>query len=196
MKKSILIILLLNLMFCQSGREINVSDGFESNELSKIWSAEKLLPGALEIQSSFVRSGKSAAKITLHPGDQIDDEKGTILERAELLESKDLYSIEGSEYSYSFSMFLPNDFPVVPIRLVVAQWKQSCGSGSCDPGNPVIALRYESGEFQITLQTGPKKETLFTLLKDIRNEWMDFRFKNLQSVNIISTNFTIILCIK
>jgi hypothetical protein len=164
-------------MFCQSARKNNVSDGFESNELSKVWSTKKFLPGAVEIQSTYVRSGKFAAKITLHQGDQIDDEKGTILERAELMESEDLCSFEGSDYSYSFSIFLPQDFPVVPIRLVLAQWKQSCQSGKCNPGNPVIALRYESGEFQITLQTGPEKTTLFTQKEDIRNKWMDFRFQ-------------------
>jgi hypothetical protein len=59
---------------------IDVHDGFESNDLSPIWSNKKFLPGAFEIQSTHVRSGFSSAKITLNPGDQIDEEKGTILE--------------------------------------------------------------------------------------------------------------------
>ena len=73
--------------------------------------------------------------------------------------------------------FLPEDFPVVPTRLVIAQWKQNCENGNCDPGNPVIALRFESGEFRITLQTGPQKTTLFSQNETILNKWLDFKFK-------------------
>jgi hypothetical protein len=153
-----------------------IQDDFESDSLQSIWTKEKFIPGALEIQSIHVRSGEKAAKLTLHQGDQIDKEKGSNLERAELREPKSLMAKEDGNYSYSFSLFLPSDFPIVPTRLVIAQWKQNCQSGNCDPNNPVIALRYESGVFRITLQVGPEKTTLYSQTESILNKWMDFRF--------------------
>jgi hypothetical protein len=161
---------------CSSGKLSQISDNFESDSLSENWSADKFIPGALEIQSAYVRSGEKAAKLILHQGDQIEEEVGTNLERAELREPKKFMAVEHKNYSYSFSIFLPADFPIVPTRLVVAQWKQNCQSGNCDPDNPVIALRYESGEFRITLQSGPNKMTLYSLKDEIRNKWIDFKF--------------------
>jgi hypothetical protein len=171
------IIFLIILVGCHPGREINVSDGFESGKLSSIWGTERFLRGALEFQSVIVRSGKSAIKVTLHPGDQLDEEKGTILKRAELRESAQLVSREDSVYLNSFSLFLPDDFPVVDTPLVIAQWKQYCKSGNCRIDNPVIALRYEAGEFMITLKTDPDKIILYSLRDDIRKRWLNFRFQ-------------------
>ena len=171
------ILFILTFIACSSDRPIDVYDGFESNKLSGIWSNEKFLPGAFEIQSTHVKSGLSAAKITLNPGDQIDKEKGTILERAELMEARRFISAEDLNYLYSFSLFLPQDFPIVPNRLIIAQWKQDCKSGDCDPGNPVVVLRYESGELKVTLQVGPKKVTLYNQTEGILNNWLDFRFQ-------------------
>jgi Polysaccharide lyase len=167
---------LLALVAGQSRQLIDVYDGFESPTLSKVWSAEKSLPGAIEIQPEVVRSGRSAALITLHAGDQLDDEKGTVLERAELMEARELTSREDSAYEYSFSLFLPHDFPIVPTRLVIAQWKQYCPSGQCDPNNPVLALRYQGGEFRVTLHAGAKTRTLFRTKDEIRGKWLDFTF--------------------
>jgi hypothetical protein len=171
------IIFLIFFIACHSERVIDVNDGFESDELSTIWCTERFLPGAIKFQSTYVKSGKSAVKITLHPGDQMDDEKGTILERAELMESINLVSLEDSNYLYLFSLFLPQDFPIVPTRLVIAQWKQYCESGDCSIDNPVIALRYESGEFEITLKTEPKQIILYSQKEEIRNKWLNFRFQ-------------------
>ena len=181
MKRPFLIVALLT--YClltslggQSHQPIDVYDGFESPALGKLWSAERSLPGAVEIQSEVVRSGKRAAAITLHPGDQLEDEKGTVLERAELMEARELTSVEGSAYSYAFSLFLPRDFPVVPTRLIIAQWKQYCPSGKCGKDNPVLALRYQAGELRVTLHAGPKTKTLFSTRADIRGQWLDFAF--------------------
>ena len=162
---------------CNPQIVLETSDGFESNKLRDIWRSDKFLPGALEIQSDIVKTGESAVKITLNPGDQIDEEKGTNLERAEIMEARKYMSVEDSVYLYEFSLFLPNDFPLVPTRLVIAQWKQNCKSGNCNPDNPVIALRYVSGELNITLQTSPEKIVLYSRADEIRNQWLNFRFK-------------------
>jgi hypothetical protein len=161
---------------CRSNKRLDIYDGFESPSLSRAWSLEHSLPGAVEIRSEVVRSGRSAALITLHPGDQLEDEKETILERAELTEARQLTSREDSTYAYSFSLFLPQDFPIVPTRLIIAQWKQYCPSGTCSPDNPVLALRYQAGEFRVTLHRGPKTQTLFRTRDEIRGRWLDFTF--------------------
>jgi len=169
------LVVLAALSSCKTEKASDIFDDFESVTLNPVWDSTKFIPGALELQSSIVRSGSRAAKLTLRKGDQIDEEKGTVLERAELREPKKIMSDEHRDYSYSFSIFLPSDFPVVPTRLVIAQWKQNC-SGNCDPDNPVLALRYQSGEFLVTLQTGPDRTTLYSLSDNILNKWLDFRF--------------------
>lgn len=161
---------------CRSDRMTNIHDNFESDSLSKIWSNDKFVSGGLKIQSKYTRSGYRAAMLTLNQGDQIDKEIGTINERAELKESKKLFSSENSNYSYSFSIFLPPDFPLVPTRLVIAQWKQDCEYGDCDPNSPVIALRYQSGQFLVNIQVGPDRTTLYTQTDSILNKWLDFKF--------------------
>jgi hypothetical protein len=66
-----------------------------------------------------------------------------------------MVSKEDMTYEYSFSDFIPSDFPIVPIRLVIAQWKQDCsGNAPCDNDSPVVAVRYVSGVLRITRQTG------------------------------------------
>lgn len=172
----ILIVVLLSLTSCKPNRLPDINDNFESDSLNKIWSNDKFIPGALSFQSKYIRSGNKAAMIIIRQGDQIDEEKGTILERAELKESKKLFSRENTNYAYSFSIFLPPDFPIAPTRLVIAQWKQDCQSGDCNPNNPVIALRYASGEFFVTLQVGPNKTTLYSQKESIINQWLDFKF--------------------
>jgi Polysaccharide lyase len=159
--------------------QLNIYDGFESQTLSNIWSLEKLAPHAIEIQSTISRSGKSAAKITLNTGDMYEpgNDSSKVSERAELLEAKELESVEEKEYDYSFSIFIPANFPIAATRLVVAQWKQRCEQDICQDRSPIIALRYESGRLFITLQTGLKKETLYKTEEDIRNKWIDFKFK-------------------
>jgi len=171
-----LITILLCLINCKSGRLTDNRDNFESDTLNKIWKNDKFIPGALSFQSKYVRSGSKAAMIVLHQGDQIDKERGTNLERAELKEAKKLVSTENSNYAYSFSLFLPPDFPIVPKRLVIAQWKQDCELDNCNPDNPVIALRFKAGEFYITLQTSPDQKILYSQKESILGQWLDFKF--------------------
>lgn len=167
--------LFLGMIFsCQPDRH-NVADSFDADRLSDVWDDRKFLPGALEIQSEIVRGGKGAAKITLRPGDQIPQEKGTILERAELTESQKLWSLEDVLYAYEFSIFLPLDFPFDSTRLVIAQWKQECPVESCTPDNPLIAIRYVADRLYIT-HLGPDLKILYETSGNVRNQWLDFKF--------------------
>jgi hypothetical protein len=165
----------LALWSCQ--RNAPVHDGFEGPGLSGYWETGKFLPGAVQIQSSVVRAGRGAARITLRPGDQIPQERGSELERAELQESRRLWSAEESTHAYSFSLLIPQDFPISSTRLVIAQWKHRCPINECTPGHPTIAIRYESGELSVTKQIAAEREVLYRTADDIRNRWLDLRFQ-------------------
>ncbi len=176
--------LLLPLFICNYGcSQVNVHDDFEAPKLSKLWGTDRFAPGAVEIQSAITRKGHGAVKITLKTGDVFEEGLGTShgSERDELREATELVSKEGSVYEYSFSMFLPADFIIVPTRLVIAQWKQYCGEGKpCSDDSPVMALRYQSGVLRITLQTDTADSdirNLFQTTGDLRGKWMDFKFK-------------------
>lgn len=159
---------------------VDVHDAFETRELSKIWDTGRFARGAVTMQSEAVRAGRGAAKVVVHSRDVFEAGiKGSAdSERAELLEAGKLVSKENTTYEYSFSMFIPADFPIVPTRLVIAQWKQDCdGHANCSDDSPLVAVRYTSGVLKITHQTGPHRTTLFETGENLRGRWTDFRFQ-------------------
>jgi hypothetical protein len=99
----------------------DVYDGFETTTLSKIWDTSRFVPGGVTMQSDIVRAGQGAAKIVVRANDKYEaGSKGNLpTERAELMEARELVSKEGSNYEYSFSMFIPANFPIVPTRLII-----------------------------------------------------------------------------
>jgi hypothetical protein len=160
--------------------QVNVYDGFETKKLNKIWNDDRMVQGAFETQSNFVRNGNSAAKISLKTGDVFEagNDSSRSSERDELAEAKEFWSVENKQYEYKFSLLLPDSFPIVPIRLVIAQWKQKCPSGNtCSDDSPVMAVRYVSGRLYITLRTDTTEQTVYQTMEEIRNKWLDFTFK-------------------
>jgi Polysaccharide lyase len=161
-------------------QNVDVYDGFETPKLGKLWSTDRFEDGAVTMQTNVVRAGHGAAQITVRTGEKfeagINGNKDS--ERAELLETKELVSRENVAYEFAFSDFFPTNFPIVPTRLVIAQWKQFCGSDSlpCDDDSPVLKLRYASGKLKID-QTGPQNTTLFETSEDLRGKWTDFKFQ-------------------
>ncbi|MGA2240521.1 MAG: polysaccharide lyase [Verrucomicrobiota bacterium] len=165
---------------------IGAYDGFETASLSKVWDTDRFEPGAVQMQTNIFRAGHGAAKITVRPRDKFEAGiKGSKdSERDELLEAKKLTSKENAAYEYSFSMFIPTNFPIVPTRLVIAQWKQYCGGNdNCSDDSPVVAIRYVSGVLNITHQIGPHQTTLYETKEELRNQWLDFRFQIRFSTN-------------
>jgi hypothetical protein len=172
-----LFVIIIAVTGCRN-RVINVSDSFDKPGLSSIWSTDRMEKQSFEIQSKIVHNGTGAAKITLRTGDVHEEGQGNDkpTERDELLEATRLLSLEGAEYEFKFSMFLPDTFPISPVRLVVAQWKELCVGDSCHNDSPVVAMRYSSGVFSITLQTSDHRTNLYECSDEIRNRWIDFRF--------------------
>ena len=156
---------------------VHVYDGFESTHLSWLrWSRWRFTPGAVVPEEGIVRSGRRALAITVRNGDHYEaaSSEGAATERDELMESWWLYARLGRTYVYSFSLYIPADFPQTPDRLVIAQWKQLCWR--CHPDNPVLALRYQSGRLRITRRDAYHSEELYRGHQDVRGRWLDFRF--------------------
>jgi len=158
---------------------IDVYDGFEAPTLSPLWETSRFTSGAVEMQSAIVRSGQGAVRITVHSRDTFEaGQNGNAdSERDELLEARALTSHEDTPYEFSWSMYLPADFPIVPVRLVVAQWKQYCGSDStpCSDDSPVLAVRYIGGVLRITQDLAHRQTILYEDKRDLRGRWLDLR---------------------
>jgi Polysaccharide lyase len=159
---------------------IDVHDGFEGPTLSRLWQTILVVPSALRIQSRVVRAGHSAAEITVQPRDNFERgvQGDSDSERDELLEASRLVPKGNCAYEYSFSMFVPRNFPIVPTRLVIAQWKQYCPDHrSCFDDSPVLAIRYMSNVLRITQNIGKKYTIQYQKKSEFRNRWLDFKFK-------------------
>jgi hypothetical protein len=171
----------------QPAAPIDVYDGFETPILSNLWETSRFAPGAVEMQSDVVRAGHGAVKLTVHPRDMFEAGQNGDLdsERDELLEARRFVSHENTGYEFSFSMFFPKDFPIVPTRLVIAQWKQYCPGllekavAPCSDDSPVLALRYISGELRITQDINKKLVMLYREKGEFRGRWLDFRIQAL-----------------
>ena len=171
-----------------TAKVVDVYDGFETAGLSKVWDSDRFEPGAVEMQTNIFRAGHSAVRITVRAKDKFEAgiNGNSDSERAELLEARPLTSKENETYEFSFSMFIPTDFPIVPTRLVIAQWKQYCPKGGdCFDDSPVLAMRYIGGELRITQDFGNGKHhtILYKEKGEFRGRWLDFRFQVRFSTN-------------
>ncbi len=159
-------------------RPIHNQDSFEEPGLDSVWISKAMVPEAFSIQNRIVRGGRYAAQIVLKSGDVHEDAswKGEANERDEICEAPWFWSRMDRTYQYSFSLFLPKDFPIVDTRLVIAQWKQVCEWFGCRPPNPVLAIRYSRGELFVTRRGDEGQTRLYTSLGEMRGRWLDFRF--------------------
>jgi len=105
-------------------RPIHTQDGFEAPKLSSIWIASRMAPGAFSIQNEIVHSGRGAGQITVRPKDRFEgaSDDGAASERDELMEAPRFWSQSGRTCAYTFSLYLPSNFPIIETLLVIAQW--------------------------------------------------------------------------
>ncbi|HVR27734.1 MAG TPA: heparin lyase I family protein [Candidatus Polarisedimenticolia bacterium] len=175
---AIFVLFALLLLLVLRAIPIHVYDGFESPHLSGFrWLRRRFESGAVVSQTSVVRSGLRALAITVHSGDRPEaaSQAGAATERDEIMEAWWLFSRAERTYVYSFSLYLPKDFPQRAERLVIAQWRQLC-ERTCVPDNPILALRYELGRLQVTRNDEHGKTLLYQGDEDVRGRWLDFRF--------------------
>ncbi len=157
---------------------IQVYDGFEGQDLSPDWERSRFAPGAFRIQHQVVRLGHGAAEIIVHAHDMFEagEHGDSDSERAELLEARKYVSRQDVAYETSFSL-LSRRLPIVPTRLVVAQWRQFCPeTAPCQDQSPVLAVRYIDGALSITQDLGGKFIEMYRTQQEFRGRWLDFRF--------------------
>lgn len=158
---------------------LNVYDGFETPALSDVWERSRFVPEAVAMEKQVVRAGKQAVAVTVRSGNVFEEGQhgDSDSERSELMEAHSLVATQDEAFEYSFSMFFPQNFPIVPTRLVIAQWKQYCPAGveACSDDSPVLALRYMDGTLSVTQDLNRKRITLFQKKAEFRNRWLDFR---------------------
>jgi hypothetical protein len=159
---------------------MSVYDGFESPTLGSIWMTQLLAPGSYAVESDVVRAGHGALRITVRPHDSFmaGSQATTDTERDELTEAWPYTTRKNVPYEVSWSMYVAQDFPIVPVRLVVAQWWEWCHTSElCNYNSPVLAVRYISGELLITQDLNHHDNVLYREKRDLRGRWLDLRFQ-------------------
>ena len=130
------------------------------------------------ITNEHSRSGPSSLRMTVRPGDyRMYGRGGQATERSELMERQALRM--GTEARYTYSVFVPEDFPIADVRLVISQWKQlTVRYGR--KRSPVVAARYRNGRFSITIDTARGQEELYGVGSQqqpaLVGEWTDFDY--------------------
>ena len=146
------------------------------------WRTYKLLhPYSGRIVTDIVRRGRYAARFELRAGDHLPEDRGGGM-RAEL---KDNYKAPmGKDYWYSFSTYIPDDFPLRKPNCVISQWHGTQDDGE-EARSPVLAHRYAGGDLIIDIRYSSTKiqhandgtrKTLYVEKDFPRGVWHDFRY--------------------
>jgi hypothetical protein len=152
---------------------------FESGDFSG-WIKKFAASYSGQIVRMPVRRGKYAARFELRAGDDTGD--GI---RAEV---KEMYCAPlGREIWYSFSTFIPQDFPIVETPTVITQWHASEDSGEgLAARSPVLAHRYANGDLVIDSRFSRQKtqrandgisKVLYKHVNFPRGMWHDFLYR-------------------
>ena len=170
----------LTLLLARQGPDAVVLD-FETGNFSG-WRTFKLLhPYSGRIVTDIVRRGRYAARFELRAGDNMPEDRGGGV-RAEL---KDDYNAPlGKDYWYSFSTYIPNNFPLRKPNCVIAQWHGEHDDGE-ESRSPVLAHRYAGGDLIIDIRYSSTKiqhandgtrKTLHEEKNFRRGVWHDFLY--------------------
>ena len=154
------------------------SDSFEKTAIMNIWKEKKSKDSSIQVQEKVVRRGKKAVRFKIEKGDSLNSGEShqRLEEFDELVERKDLGPVEGEDYCYSFSIYLPKNFPIYEEKTILAKWKQNEFYGIHNLNKAVLSLRYKAGELSILLETNGQKKVLFSTQQEIRGKWLDFVF--------------------
>jgi len=159
--------------------ELSLADDFESGMLAGFWRSGgeghgRYEEGAVSITDEVSRTGRYAVRMDVGDGFIAqDDGEGSYTERTELDSRK--HSLLGQTINISYSLMIPEDFPIVDTRLVISQVKQSGVSVG-----PLLAQRFRDDRHYLTirkLKGASKQQLKFELPDLIPGEWHDFRIQ-------------------
>lgn len=156
--------------------KLYLADDFEGGTLARFWRSGdsgvgRYEVGAITIWDKNSRSGKYSVRMDVGEGYiSHNDGEGGFTERTELDSRK--HPFLGQTIEFSYSLMIPEDFPILDNRLVISQIKQEGVIG------PLVAQRFRNGHHHLTIRKfgGLSKQELSFELPDLRKgEWHDFK---------------------
>ena len=133
-------------------------DSFEDARINRYWTTMWWSRDG-GIDDETVLDGKSSLRVVVQAGDnKLFGSSGQATERSELNE-RHRHRV-GLDVWYSFSVYVPEDFPIQDTRLVMGQWKQTAIT-LWKKHSPAVAQRFRNGRFQITINNDSGRTYLY-----------------------------------
>ena len=179
----LILVISLTALSCQShpaNQRARVVDSFEGGAINgAVWTRAWWVEHKGRPTNQESRDGGASLRVTVSEGDKgLRGRSGQETERSELLER--YRSPVGAALLYSFSFLIPEDFPIVDVRLVVGQWKQTTAKLRLKH-SPVIAQRYRNGRFSITIDNDSGQKELFAVGTPSKpalvGQWADLSYR-------------------
>ncbi|MEE4194137.1 MAG: polysaccharide lyase [Anaerolineae bacterium] len=134
------------------------SDSFESERINRYWTTTWWSRDG-GVDDAVAIDGENALRVVVQQGDHpLFGKSGQATERSELNE-RHRHAV-GQDVWYSFSVYVPEDFPIQDTRLVMGQWKQTA-IFLWKKHSPAVAQRFRDGRFQITINNDSGRQYLF-----------------------------------
>jgi hypothetical protein len=172
----VVVLLLLDGLLAGCASRLPYHDSFEQDRINWFWKTFWFVKSTGGVDDAFSFSGDSSLRVTVNEGDFGQrGRSGQANERSELLERR--RHPLGSDLWYSFAVYVPENFPIRNIRLVMGQWKQTSIPFYLKH-SPVVAQRFVNGVFSITVSNDSGMETLYqtggTYRPALVGEWTTF----------------------
>jgi hypothetical protein len=149
--------ILMLLTGCRSA-DWSYHDSFESERINRYWTRTWWSEsGGRDPSVAF--DGDASLRVVVAEGDhRLFGKSGQSTERSEINE-RHRHPI-GQDVWYSFSVYVPEDFPIEDVRVVMGQWKQTT-IALWLKHSPAVAQRFRNGRFQITINNDDGRQYLY-----------------------------------
>ncbi|NSW53266.1 MAG: heparin lyase I family protein [Anaerolineae bacterium] len=136
------------------------SDSFEEGAINRsFWTTAWWVKRSGGIDDTRAFDGTQSLRAVINAGDRrLYGKSGQATERSELLERR--RHPLGEDLWYSFAVYVPDDFPIRDVRLVMGQWKQTTWKLWLKH-SPAAAFRFRNGVFSVTVNHDAGQQTLF-----------------------------------
>jgi hypothetical protein len=153
----LLVLLALSLSACRS-TDWSYADSFEESSINRYWTRTWWSrEGGMD--DAYVLDGESALRVVVQQGDHtLFGKSGQATERSEINE-RHRHRL-GQDVWYSFSVYVPEDFPIADVRLVMGQWKQT-SIFLWLKHSPAVAQRFRNGVFAVTINNDSGQQYLY-----------------------------------
>ncbi len=149
--------LMVTLSACRS-TDWSYADSFEVERINRYWTTTWWSRDG-GVDDTVAMDGENALRVVVQAGDhRLFGKSGQATERSEINERH--RHPFGRDVWYSFSVYVPEDFPIEDTRLVMGQWKQTA-IFLWKKHSPAVAQRFRNGVFQITINNDSGRTYLY-----------------------------------